>query len=55
MQKEFRPSGSVTISVLVVALGYFVDIYGLLLFGIVRVPSIRAIDVNEADLLAAAI
>lgn len=52
MQRKFRPSGAVTISVLVAALGYFVDIYDLLLFGIVRVPSLRAIGVNEADLLS---
>jgi MFS transporter, putative metabolite:H+ symporter len=42
---------SVKLTVLVAALGYFVDIYDLLLFGIVRVPSLRAIGVPEADLL----
>ncbi|MEY4275400.1 MAG: hypothetical protein RL638_2348, partial [Bacteroidota bacterium] len=30
-----------SIPVVVASLGYFVDIYDLLLFGIVRVPSLR--------------
>ncbi|HLE97827.1 MAG TPA: MFS transporter [Candidatus Thermoplasmatota archaeon] len=37
--------------VLVCALGYFVDIFDLLLFSIVRVPSLVALGVAEADLL----
>jgi len=32
--------------VIVAALGYFVDIYDLLLFGIVRVPSLKSMDIN---------
>ena len=32
--------------VIVAALGYFVDIYDLLLFGIVRVPSLEAMGLN---------
>jgi len=43
--------GNVKFTVLVAALGYFVDIYDLLLFGIVRVPSLRAIGVPEEKLL----
>ncbi len=35
------------IIVLVAALGYFVDIYDLILFSIVRVPSLRAIGITE--------
>ena len=35
------PVGLFSLPVLVAALGYFVDIYDLLLFGIVRVPSLR--------------
>lgn len=35
------------IVVIVAALGYFVDIYDLTLFGIVRVPSLRAIGIPE--------
>lgn len=38
-------------TVLVGALGYFVDIYDLLLFTIVRVPSLRSLGVSEAALL----
>jgi MFS family permease len=32
--------------VIVAALGYFVDIYDLLLFGIVRVPSLKGMEIN---------
>ncbi|MBM4243768.1 MAG: MFS transporter [Deltaproteobacteria bacterium] len=39
-------------AILVAALGYFVDIYDLILFSIVRVASLRAIGVGEADLLS---
>ena len=38
-------------TVLVSALGYFVDIYDLLLVGIVRVPSLRALGVPEERML----
>ncbi|HEY8514612.1 MAG TPA: MFS transporter [Candidatus Binatia bacterium] len=38
-------------AVLVAALGYFVDIYDLILFSIVRVSSLRGIGVAEEDLL----
>lgn len=39
-----------SLPVIVAALGYFVDIYDLLLFGIVRVPSLESLglDVNES-------
>jgi len=39
------------IPVIVAALGYFVDIYDLLLFSIVRVPSLKYLGVPEARLL----
>jgi MFS transporter, putative metabolite:H+ symporter len=39
--------GKLTLLVTVAALGYFVDIYDLLLFGIVRVPSLKGIGVAE--------
>lgn len=42
----------VILAVVVSALGYFVDIYDLLLFGIVRMPSLRALGVSEADMLS---
>jgi MFS transporter, putative metabolite:H+ symporter len=40
------------IPVIVAALGYFVDIYDLLLFSIVRIPSLRSMGVQESDLLS---
>jgi putative MFS transporter len=43
---------AVNLAVLVAALGYFVDIYDLLLFSIVRVASLKSIGVPEADLLS---
>jgi len=48
-EKGLKPLFSVP--VIVAALGYFVDIYDLLLFGIVRMPSLRSMGVAEADLL----
>ena len=36
-----------SIPVIVAALGYFVDIYDLLLFGIVRLPSLRSMGLSE--------
>ncbi|MFZ5998984.1 MAG: MFS transporter [Bacteroidota bacterium] len=39
-----------SVPVIVAALGYFVDIYDLLLFSIVRRPSLMALGVPEADL-----
>lgn len=39
------------IVVIVAALGYFVDIYDLILFGIVRVPSLKGIGVSDELLL----
>lgn len=41
----------ISITVLVAALGYFVDIYDLLLFGIVRVASLREIGVPDSEIL----
>lgn len=35
-----------SVPVLVAALGYFVDIYDLLLFGIVRIPSLQAMGLS---------
>jgi putative MFS transporter len=37
-----------SVPVLVAALGYFVDIYDLLLFGIVRVESLKSLGLNDA-------
>ena len=49
-QKQY---GILSIPVIVAALGYFVDIYDLLLFTIVREPSLRGIGVTDANMLAA--
>src|ERR1700735_1536926 len=43
--------GILSLSVVVAALGYFVDIYDLLLFGIVRMPSLRALGVAEDQMM----
>jgi MFS family permease len=37
--------------VIIAALGYFVDIYDLVLFSIVRVKSLMSLNVNESELL----
>lgn len=42
---SYRPLFS--LPVLVAALGYFVDVYDLLLFNIVRVPSLKALNLDE--------
>lgn len=42
---------AVFLTVLISALGYFVDIYDLLLFGIVRTPSLRDLGVPEDKML----
>ena len=46
-------SGIFSLAVVVAALGYFVDIYDLLLFTIVREPSLRGISVPDAEMVAA--
>lgn len=38
-----------SLPVIVAALGYFVDIYDLLLFGIVRIPSLNSLGLNPDD------
>lgn len=42
----------VVLSILVAALGYFVDIYDLLLFSIVRVKSLQSLGLNEEQILS---
>jgi MFS transporter, putative metabolite:H+ symporter len=44
-----RSNSIFNIAVIVAALGYFVDIYDLLLFTIVRVPSLQNLGVNVSD------
>jgi putative MFS transporter len=45
------PPRAAAMAILVAALGYFVDIYDLILFSIVRVSSLKSIGVADADLL----
>src|SRR6266498_1393383 len=40
-----------SLPVIVAALGYFVDIYDLVLFSIVRVPSLKSIGLSGQDLI----
>ena len=50
-----KPSNQNTLfglPVIVAALGYFVDIYDLLLFGIVRVPSLKDLGLSEQEVSA---
>lgn len=41
----------VSLPVIVAALGYFVDIYDLVLFSIVRIPSLKALGLSGKDLV----
>src|SRR6476646_5999910 len=40
------------LAVVVSALGFFVDVYDLLLFGIIRKPSLRDLGLNDAGILS---
>ena len=50
MNSGNRPSTIFNVTVLVASLGYFVDIYDLLLFTIVRVPSLQALGVSQTEI-----
>ncbi len=52
LMKNSSNQKKVVLTVTVAALGYFVDIYDLLLFGIVRQPSLRGIGVAEESLMS---
>ncbi|GGC09684.1 MFS transporter [Dyadobacter sediminis] len=43
-------SAVLTLPVIVASLGYFVDVYDLLLFNIVRVPSLKDLGLSEAEI-----
>ena len=52
MQQQSTTIRSIlTLPVLIAALGYFVDIYDLVLFSIVRVPSLRALGLQGKELI----
>lgn len=44
-----KPASVFNIAVIVAALGYFVDIYDLLLFSIIRVPSLKSLGLTDAQ------
>ena len=48
----YKPTNILNITVIVAALGYFVDIYDLLLFTIVKKPSMLGVGATEASLLS---
>jgi predicted MFS family arabinose efflux permease len=45
------PDGRVRLAIVVAALGYFVDIYDLILFGVIRLPSLAALGVEGPEAL----
>ena len=49
MQNHTQSSSILNITVVVAALGYFVDIYDLLLFGIIRIPSLKDMGHSRSD------
>jgi predicted MFS family arabinose efflux permease len=51
MSQSKPPASIFSIAVIVAALGYFVDIYDLLLFGIIRIPSLKDIGLSEQEIL----
>jgi putative MFS transporter len=48
--KQTNHSSIFNVAVVVAALGYFVDIYDLLLFGIIRVPSLADLGLSPAEI-----
>ena len=52
MQESSIKNQFFSLAVIVAALGYFVDIYDLLLFTIVREPSLVGIHVSESEMLS---
>jgi MFS family permease len=53
MKPVTKEASVLNLAVVVAALGYFVDIYDLLLFTIVREPSLKALGVTDAGMIAA--
>ncbi len=52
MSSSTTSSKSINLIILVAALGYFVDIYDLILFGIVKDPSLRDLGVLQEDMFS---
>jgi MFS family permease len=51
LQRKANLSQVFSLPVIVAALGYFVDIYDLVLFSIVRVPSLKALGLSGQELI----
>jgi hypothetical protein len=49
MSDDSKPGRALTLAVVVASLGYLVDIYDLILFSVVRIPSLTALGVPESD------
>src|SRR6478672_1795530 len=47
---EQKKVSILNIAVIVAALGYFVDIYDLLLFAIIRIPSLKSLGLNDEQI-----
>jgi len=52
MDQTKKEASVLNLAVVVAALGYFVDIYDLLLFNIVREPSLRGLNVADKDMIS---
>ncbi|MEO5911829.1 MAG: MFS transporter [Pelobium sp.] len=50
--KEATSTRNITLLIIVASLGYFVDIYDLVLFSVIRVQSLKGIGVSEDELLS---
>lgn len=55
LEKKYEIERATMMTILVATLGYFVDIFDLLLFNIVRVQSLKDLHVPEGDLLSSGI
>lgn len=51
-QKKYKSESLFQLSVIVSALGFFVDVYDLLLFGIIRKPSLSALGLSPEEVLS---
>jgi len=55
LEDKIEVERAILLTILVASLGYFVDIFDLLLFSIVRVSSLKDLGVAEADLLSSGV
>lgn len=51
MDQDIANKKNVKLIIIVAALGYFVDIYDLILFSVIRIKSLKGLGVSESDLL----